>query len=137
MDTKSHPQIDQAQLGVHEVEVVMQAFAGIRPQEGAMRLLVVPGLVGVAGLHRRDDMHQAGVVAAHRKHLGYDVFLADVALGDVLDGHASGNRPTRRRVRAPDHEAVRQIADNQRSGSAAQKETASFPPHSRPPATCR
>jgi hypothetical protein len=31
-----HPQIDQAQLGVHEVEVVMQAFAGIRPQEGAM-----------------------------------------------------------------------------------------------------
>ena len=55
-----------------------------------MRLLVVPGLVGVAGFHRRDDMHQAGMVAAHRKHLGDDVFLADVALGDVLDGHASG-----------------------------------------------
>src|ERR1700730_2797809 len=85
-----HPQIDQAQLGVHEVEVVMQAFAGIRPQEGAMRLLVVPGLVGVAGFHRRDDMHQAGMGAAHRKHLGDDVLLADVALGDVLDGNASG-----------------------------------------------
>ena len=38
-----HPQIDQAQLGVHEVEVVVQAFAGIRPQEGAMRVLVMPG----------------------------------------------------------------------------------------------
>jgi hypothetical protein len=85
-----HPQIDQAQLGVHEVEVVMQAFAGIRPQEGAMRLLVVPGLVGVAGFHRRDDMHQAGMIAAHRKHLGDDVLLADVALGDVLDGNATG-----------------------------------------------
>src|SRR5690349_9208379 len=53
-----HAQIDQAQLGVDEVEVVMQAFAGIRPQGGAMRVLVVPGLVGVAGFHRRDDMHQ-------------------------------------------------------------------------------
>src|SRR5258706_12291082 len=51
-----HAQIDQAQLGVHEVEVVMEAFAGIRPQEGAVRLLVVPGLVAVAGFHRRDDM---------------------------------------------------------------------------------
>src|SRR5467141_2524375 len=28
--------------------------------------------------------------AAHRKHLGDDVLLADVALGDVLDGNASG-----------------------------------------------
>ena len=45
----------------------MQAFAGIRPQEGAMRLFVVPGLVGVAGFHRRDDMDQAGMVAAHGK----------------------------------------------------------------------
>src|SRR6202030_3762551 len=44
-----HAQIDQAQLGVDEVEVVMQAFASIRPQEGAMRVLVMPGLVGVAG----------------------------------------------------------------------------------------
>src|SRR5439155_22465966 len=58
-----HAQIDQAQLGVDEVEVVMQAFASIRPQEGAMRVLVMPGLVGVAGFHRRDDMHQAGTVA--------------------------------------------------------------------------
>jgi len=35
-------------------------------------------------------MHQAGMVAAHRKHLGDDVLLADVALGDVLDGNATG-----------------------------------------------
>src|ERR1700756_2641178 len=87
-----YAQIDQAQLGVHEVEVVMQAFASIRPQEGAMRVLVMPGLVGVAGLHRRDDMHQAGTVATDDKHPGDDVLLADVVLGNVLDGNASGTR---------------------------------------------
>jgi hypothetical protein len=84
-----HAQIDQAQFGVDEVEVVVQAFAGIRPQEGAMRLFVVPGLVGVAGFHRRDDMDQAGMVAAHGKYLGDDVFLANVLLGNVFDGDAS------------------------------------------------
>src|SRR5580700_130628 len=84
-----HAQIDQAQFGVDEVEVVVQAFAGIRPQEGAMRLFVVPGLVGVAGFHGRDDMDQAGMVAAHGKYLGDDVFLANVLLGNVFDGDAS------------------------------------------------
>src|ERR1700680_2677620 len=87
-----HAQIDQAQLGVDEVEVVMQAFAGIWPQEGAMRVLVMPGLVGVAGFHRRDDMHQAGTVATDDKHPGDDVLLADVVLGNVFDGNASGTR---------------------------------------------
>src|SRR6201987_1507888 len=77
-----HAQIDQAQFGVDEVEVVVQAFAGIRPQEGAMRLFVVPGLVGVAGFHRRDDMDQAGMVAAYGKYLGEKVFLANVLLGN-------------------------------------------------------
>jgi len=66
----------------------MQALAGIRPQESAMRLLVVPGFVGVAGFHRRDDMHQAGMVAADREHLGDDVLLADVLLGSMFDGDA-------------------------------------------------
>jgi len=66
----------------------MQAFATIRPPEGAMRLLVVPGLIGVAGFHGRDDMDQAGMVAADREHLGNDLFLADVVLGNVFDGNA-------------------------------------------------
>src|SRR2546430_3421050 len=70
----------------------MQAFASIRPQEGAMGMLVMPGLVGVAGFHRRDDMHQAGTVATDNKHPGDDVLLADVVLGNVFDGNASGTR---------------------------------------------
>jgi len=83
-----YPQVDQAELGVDEVEVVMQAFAGIRPQEGAMRAFVVPGLVAVAGFHCRDDMNQAGMVAAPGDHLGDEVLLADVVLGNVFNGDA-------------------------------------------------
>src|SRR5260221_14675684 len=62
------------------------------PQEGAMRVLVMPGLVGVAGFHRRDDMHQGRTVATDDKHPGDDVLLADVVLGNVFDGNASGTR---------------------------------------------
>jgi hypothetical protein len=54
-----------------------------------MRLFVVPGLVGVAGFHRRNDMDQAAMVTAHGKYLGDDVFLANVLLGNVFDGDAS------------------------------------------------
>jgi hypothetical protein len=59
-----HGQIDQAQLGVDEVEVVMQAFAAVQPQKGVMCALVVPGPIAGAGFHRRNDMHLAGMVAA-------------------------------------------------------------------------
>src|SRR6266481_2350183 len=45
----------------------------------------MPRLVGAARLHRRDDMHQAGVFTTSFQHLRHDRFLADVALGDVLD----------------------------------------------------
>src|ERR1700730_5927626 len=45
----------------------------------------MPRLVGAARLHRRDDMYQAGVFATSFQHLRHDGFLADVALGDVLD----------------------------------------------------
>src|SRR3974377_1016541 len=66
----------------------MQALTGSRAQESAMGLLAVPGLVGGTGFHRRDDMHQAGMVAALREHLGNPLLLADVAVGNMLDGVA-------------------------------------------------
>jgi len=37
-------------------------------------------------------MHQAGMVATDDKHPGDDVLLADVVLGNVFDGNASGTR---------------------------------------------
>jgi hypothetical protein len=56
-----------------------------------MRVLVMPGLVGVEA-SRRDDMHHAGTVATDDKHRGDDVLLAVVVLGNVFDGNASGTR---------------------------------------------
>ena len=66
----------------------MQALTGSRAQEITIGLLAVPGLVGRAGFHCRDDMHQTGMVAARGQHRGNYVLLADVAAGNVLDGNA-------------------------------------------------
>src|SRR5215831_17122829 len=56
-----------------------------------MGLLAVPGSVGRAGLHCRDDMHQAGMVATFGQHLGNHVLFADVAVGNVFDGNAGSS----------------------------------------------
>src|SRR5208283_530344 len=69
------PQIDQPQFVIQEVEIVMEALAGIRAHIGLVRLLVMPGLVGVAGFHRRDDMHQARMIATRLKHLAETISL--------------------------------------------------------------
>jgi len=129
-----HAQIDQAELGVDEVEVIMQAFTGSRAQEVAMGFLAVPGLVGGAGFHRRNDMHQAGVVAARGQHRGNYLLLADVTAGKVFDGNAGGRSQL---GSALAHEAARQIADSRRCGSAAPREMPSSPSHSTPPGGCR
>ena len=67
-----------------------------------MRVLVMPGLVGVAGFHRRDDMHQAGTVATDDKHPGDDVLLADVVLGmcSMVMPAALANSAARSRTRS-------------------------------------
>src|SRR5580704_2762005 len=84
-----HPQMDQSQLCVHEVEIVVQTFAAVGPQKALAGRLVVPGLVAVAGLHGRDHMHQAGMIPPLGQYLGDHLFLANVALGDVLDRNPS------------------------------------------------
>ena len=63
----------------------MQALAAGRAHVVPVSLPVVPRLVGVAGFHGRDDMHQARVVTALFQQLGDDAFLADMALRDVFD----------------------------------------------------
>jgi len=97
-----HAQIDQPQLGVDEVEVIMQALAAVRPQEGAMRALVVPGLVAVTGFHRRDDMDEAGMIATDGKHLGDNVLLADMvfAICSMETPAALANSAARSRTRS-------------------------------------
>ena len=63
----------------------MQALAAVGSQVRLVGRLVMPRLVRAARLHRRDDMDQAGVIAAPFQHLGNDRFLADMTLGNVLD----------------------------------------------------
>ena len=83
-----HAQIDQPEFGVLEVEIIVQALAAVRPDEGLVCLLVVPGLVGIAGFHGRDDVHQTGAVATLLEHARNNIFLTDMRLGDVLDGNS-------------------------------------------------
>jgi hypothetical protein len=68
----------------------VQTLAAIGAREGSVRLLVVPGLVGITRLHCRDDVHQTGMIATRRQDLGDDGLLADMALGDVLDRYPGG-----------------------------------------------
>jgi hypothetical protein len=96
-----HAQIDQPELGIDEVEVVVQALAAVRAQEGLMRLLIVPGLVGITRLHRRDDMHQPGMIPTCGQYLGDNRFLADMALGDMLDRYSRSRRNHRRSLPHP------------------------------------
>ncbi len=102
-----------------------------------MRVLVMPGLVGVAGFHRRDDMHQAGTVAADDKHPGDDVLLADVVLGNVFDGNASGTRQLGGALAYSIAKWFGKSRIVEDPDSAAQKEIPSFPSRNRLPAACR
>jgi len=43
--------IDKAKLFIDKVEIVVQAFAVVRSEEGSVGSFVVPWLVGLAGLH--------------------------------------------------------------------------------------
>ena len=75
----------------------MQALAAGRTHFVPVGLHVVPRLVGIAGFHGRDDMHQARVVTALFQNLGDDAFLADMALRDVFDRDPGCFRHARRR----------------------------------------
>jgi hypothetical protein len=82
--------MDQAELGIHEIEVIVQALAAGRSQRRLVGLLVVPRLVGVAALHRGNDMEKPArrmpqFLRATFQHLGDHLFLADMLLGDELD----------------------------------------------------
>ena len=81
-----HAEVAQAEHGVDEVEVVVQALPVLVPEEGLAGRLVVPGLVGRAGLHGREDMDQSGMTSALFQDLLNPVFLADVAVAEELDG---------------------------------------------------
>ena len=87
-----HPHVAQAQSFVHEIEIVMQAFAVIRHQVRLAGLLVVPWLVRRTGLHRREDAHQTRLLASLCDDLFHPIFLPEVPFADELDFDASLRR---------------------------------------------
>ena len=80
-----HSQVAEAKLFVDEVEVVVQALAGGRFEEGLVGPLVVPRPVARAGLHRGQDVNEPRVVTAALEHLLDQCFLAGLALAHKLD----------------------------------------------------
>jgi hypothetical protein len=82
----------QARFFVHEVEVIVQALAIIWNQICPGRLLVVPWLVGRAGLHGGENANQPGLLTPAGQDLFHPVFLPEVPLADELDFDARFGR---------------------------------------------
>jgi hypothetical protein len=92
LKTKRRPgrnaKITQPQLGVDEIEVVMQAFAAVKLEKGFVRVLVMPGRKTGAGFHGRKDVDQTGMVSSLGQDLLNPLFLSKVLFADEIDGKA-------------------------------------------------
>lgn len=86
---RRHAQVAEPEVGVDEVEVVVEALAAVGFEERLPGALVVPGLEGRAGLHGAEDVHETGMGAALGQDFLDPVFLAErTDLPDELDGEA-------------------------------------------------
>jgi hypothetical protein len=83
-----------SQLVVDEVEVVVEALAGIRLQKGLAGLFVMPRFVAGTAFHRRQNADQAGMVPALLDNRCYPVFLTHVGPAQELDGEPVFGRQT-------------------------------------------
>ena len=63
----------------------MQTLAVVGPQVGLAGLLVVPGFIGRAGLHGRQNAYQSRVFPAPGQDFLHAVLFAEVPLADELD----------------------------------------------------
>ena len=75
----------QAQVLVHEIEIIVQALAVIGNQVCLTCLLVVPWLVRRARLHGGKNAHQSRLLAPTGQNLVHPVFLPEVPLADEFD----------------------------------------------------
>ena len=81
-----NPDITEAVIVIDEVDVVMEALAGVVFKKCFMSTLVVPWLEGCAGLHGRENTDDAGVVAPIFEDVSDDGLLARGAFSDELNG---------------------------------------------------
>ena len=84
-----YAQVAEAELGVDEIEVVMEALAAVADEVGLPGLLVVPRLVGGAHLETGGDVNQSRMGSALLDD-GLDAFFLAYTLGlaQVLDGES-------------------------------------------------
>jgi hypothetical protein len=85
MGTKWAPHVAQPQVFIHEVEIVVQAFAVVVAKKSPPAVLVVPGLVGSARLQGRENPHQSRVGSPLFQDSFDLVFLAEVFFAHVVD----------------------------------------------------
>lgn len=92
-----HSQVAQPQVGVDEVEVVVEALAAAGPEERISRAPVLPDFEGGAGFEGAEDVHQPRMAASPGEDLLDAVFLAEgLDPPDVLDGQPVLLREPRR-----------------------------------------
>jgi len=84
-----YAQVAEAELGVDEIEVVMEALAAVADEVGLPGLLVVPRLVGGAHLETGEDVNQSRMGSALLDD-GLDAFFLAYTRGlaQVLDGES-------------------------------------------------
>lgn len=83
-----HAQITEAQVGVDEIKVVVQAFAAVAFEERFAGLFVVPGLIAGTRFHGREDMDKTGLRAALSDNLLDALLLAKILFANEVDGKA-------------------------------------------------
>jgi len=77
--------IAQSQIGIYEIEVIMQTFGVHRPEIGFSVFLVVPRLLGTTQFHRRKNVNQAWMLASLSHNFFYPFFLTKAFLADEID----------------------------------------------------
>jgi hypothetical protein len=81
-----NPKVAEPELFVDEVEVIVEALAGIMFKKCFPRRLVMPGPIAGACLHGGEDMHELGLGTTSFQDFLNAVFLAEgVDLSDELD----------------------------------------------------
>jgi len=81
------PQIAQAHLLIHQVEVVGHTFAAVRLQICLPAHFVMPRTIRGTGFHRTQDMDQPRLRASFLQDLLHPVFLANVLAANKLNFH--------------------------------------------------
>lgn len=81
-----HPQVTKPEFLVHEIKVIVQAFAGSLPQIRCAGLFVMPWTEGGAGFHCGEDVNKSSRIAALTyDFLDFSFFAEGIYVADEFD----------------------------------------------------